>query len=417
MPRDGARSTDFPEAVSRRATRLLCEYAGTEIRIVRGEAVAEGWSARFGTYPWITRCTIAGGAGALPDSVIVKVGRPEAHERGGLERLHNEWAALGFLASIGSAGGPRLLAAEAGILVMEDLGTGPALEDLLVGSDPSAAEHGVVAFAEMLGRMHATTAGHAAEYYQLRRRFGPVDPAFDRISILGVDVEHAWGQLREIIADRPYLPAPDGVGPDVDELLGVLSTPGPYLAFSNGDTCPQNCRMSDGAPRLIDFEHAAFRHALLDVAALRFPFPACPCWSHLPDDVGCRAEAVYRQALARSRPEVLDDESYAYGLTVACAAWTIVRMVRLPRLEMADKPHPLSFSRRGQLLDTIGTTVRCAHQSRSLQTFAAWLAAVGDALGARWPRTAPTRPLYPAFQSRDPTQGRGQPPPPDPNRP
>ena len=136
-------------------------------------------------------------------------------------------------------------------------------------------------------------------------------------------------------------------------------------------------------------------------SALRFPFPACGCSSHLPADVGRRAENAYRQELARSCPDVLDHSSYAHGLAAACAAWTIVRMVRLPKLENADVPHPLGFSRRGQLLDTIGTTVRCADQSGSLHSLAAWLADAGDALRARWPHITPAQPFYPAFQSRN----------------
>ena len=105
--------------------------------------------------------------------------------------------------------------------------------------------------------------------------------------------------------------------------------------------------------------------------------------------------------MARSCPDVLDSASYAHGLRLACAAWTIVRTVRLPKLENADEPHPLRFSRRGQLLDTIRTTITCAHQSRSLQSFAFWLAQVRDVLNTRWPRITSTQPFYPAFQSRD----------------
>jgi len=395
----------LPDAVSRRVTRLLCAYAATHVHIAHCGPVTEGWSAQFGPnpWPWVTRCAIEDATGVAPASVIVKVRRPEGHRRGELEQLQNERAALEFLTAIGSALGPRLLAADddAGILVIEDLGAGPALEDLLLGSDPSVAERGLVAFAGTLGRLHAATVGHATEYYQVRSRRGPVDPAVDRISILGVDIARAWGHLRKIVADCPYIPTPQGVDSDVDGLLRVLSEPGSYLAFSNGDTCPANCRMLDGGVRFIDFEHASFRHASLDAAALRFPFPACGCWSRLPRDVGRRAEEAYRTEMACSCPDVLDRASYAHGLTVACAAWTIVRAVRLPKLENADEAHPLRFSRRGQLLDTIDATVDCAHHSRSLQSLASWLASVGDALRARWSHVASPQPVYSAFQSRN----------------
>jgi hypothetical protein len=392
----------FPDAVLERVTRALSASAGTSVRITRSEPVTAGWSSQFETYSWVRRCTIEAESSVMPASVIVKMRRPESHSRSEPFRFDHEQAALEFLTSIGSTAGPRLLAAdnEAGILVIEDLGAGPSLEDRLVGSDERSADQGLVAFAATLGQMHAITAGYAAEYYQLRSRFGPIEPAFDRISILGINIEHSWRQLRQIVADRPYLPAPNAVDSDVDEILRVLSEPGPYLAFSNGDTCPANCRISGDGLRFIDFEHAAFRHALLDVAALRFPFPACGCWSRLPEDVSLRAEEAYRKEMTRTCPNLLDHARYAHDLTVACAAWTIVRMVRLPRLEDADDPHPMGFSRRGQLLDTINTTVNCSYQSRSLQALASWLASACDALHARWPHLTSNQPFYPAFQSR-----------------
>jgi hypothetical protein len=159
-------------------------------------------------------------------------------------------------------------------------------------------------------------------------------------------IEHAWRQLQEIVAMRPSLPTPHAVDADITELLHVLSEPGPYLAFSNGDTCPANCLLSDDTLRFLDFEHASFRQALLDVAALR----ACGCWSPLPEDVDRKAEDAYRKEMAGSCPDILDHASYAHRLTVACAAWTIVRMVRLPKLEQIDEPHPMGFSRRGSSL-------------------------------------------------------------------
>ncbi len=394
----------LPDAVLERITRLLSTYAGTPVSIVQSESAASGWSAQFGISPWrhVTRYTIQADTGLVPSSVVVKVRRPAVHRRSEPDQFHNEQAALEFLTVSGSAVAPRLLTAdnEAGILVMEDLGTGPALEDLLAGCDAFRAEQGFVAFSAALGQMYAATAGHATEYYQLRRRHGPVDPSFDRISIFGIDIERAFRRLQEITASRSSIPPLRNIGSDVDEILRVLSEPGPYLAFSNGDTSPANCRMSDNGLRFLDFEHACFRHALLDVAAVRFPFPACPCWSRLPEEVGQRAEDAYRKEMARSCPAILDQAGYAHRLTAACAAWTMVRMVRLPKLEMADAPQPMGFSRRGQLLDTITTTVNCSQQSHSLQSLASWLASVGDALRARWPHLPSAQPFYPAFQSR-----------------
>lgn len=140
--------------------------------------------------------------------------------------------------------------------------------------------------------------------------------------------------------------------------------------------------------------------ALLDVAALRFPFPACACWSHLPEEMCRRAEDAYRKEMALCCPDILDPIRYAHGITAACAAWAILRAIRLPKLEKADEPHPMGFSRRGQLLDIINTTVSCSLQSHSLQSLASWLASVRDTLWARWSHLTLPQPFYPAFQSR-----------------
>jgi hypothetical protein len=186
----------LPDAVLERITRLLSTSAGTPISIVQSESAASGWSTQFGMSPWphVTRYTIQADTGLVPSSVVVKVRRPAVHRRSEPELFHNEQAAL---------------------------------EDLLAGRDAFRASQGLVAFSAALGQMHAATAGHATEYYQLRRRHGPVDPAFDRSSIFGIGIESAFRRLREITASRSYLPALHDVGPAVDEILRVLSEPGP----------------------------------------------------------------------------------------------------------------------------------------------------------------------------------------------
>src|SRR5215471_7458849 len=145
------------ETLSRRVTRLLRMATGASVHIVDSEPMTSSWSAQFEMFPWVVRCTLEADTDGVPASVIVKVRRPQAHNRSEPERFFHEQAALEFLTSLGSAVGPHLLAAddEAGILIMEDLGTGPTLENLLVGDDASVAEQGLVAFAATLGRMHA----------------------------------------------------------------------------------------------------------------------------------------------------------------------------------------------------------------------------------------------------------------------
>ena len=54
------------------------------------------------------------------------------------------------------------------------------------------------------------------------------------------------------------------------------------LAFTPGDTCPDNdVQVADGLV-LIDFEDAQWRHVVWDVAYLTVPFPSCWCSWRLP---------------------------------------------------------------------------------------------------------------------------------------
>jgi hypothetical protein len=121
----------------------------------------------------------------------------------------------------------------------------------------------------------------------------------------------------------------------------------------------------------------------------------------VPEEIVQRSLDAYKEQMVRSCPEVLDPMRYTQGLTAACAAWTIVRATRLPKLEKADEPQPMGFSRRGQLLDMIATTVTCSQQSCSLQSLAGWLANVSQTLSLRWPHLSLAQPFYPAFCCAD----------------
>ncbi|PZG14333.1 hypothetical protein [Nonomuraea aridisoli] len=92
--------------------------------------------------------------------------------------------------------------------------------------------------------------------------------------------------------------------------LAELSDPGPFLALSNGDPEADNVLLhADGHPdvRLIDFEFAAFTHALRDAVPFHVPGPAwltvgAPRSTPHPAD-------LYRQALASGVPDAAADLS------------------------------------------------------------------------------------------------------------
>jgi len=372
------------------------------------QAVEDALSARFGGRVQITtvlrfwpscvfRCTLwQSSHSAAPESVIVRVPR-EGTARSGRAGLDNEQAALECLTAIDSPLAPRFLAGggAAGFLVTEDLGAHSSLLDLLLGQDPEAARQGTLAFARGLGLLHMQTVG---------RPEGPRAA----LPVVRVPVAEHWQQVRDAVAQLG-LPAPRGVDGDVEALARLLAETGDCLTLSSGDCSVVNCKLSSGSVRFFDFEDACFRHALVDAAVLRYPYPTGgPPWC-LPRAVALQAESVYRAELAHACPAAQDDAHYERGMAAAVAAWTIIRLARLPKVDAGPDRGPWLLlppgwsspvptrSRRQQLVATLETCIASAHRAYAFEALAAWCECLADALRGRWPEAAEALPLYPAF--------------------
>jgi hypothetical protein len=379
-------------------------------------------SARFGArvriagvqdfpYSRVARCALESAGGVAPGSVVVRVPRDDP-TRSGLARLDNERAALEFLSSIGNALAPRFYAggAAAGVLVSEDLDAHPSLLDLLLGDDEAAARQGLLAFARGLGRLHAQTAGRAVAYDERRARLCLVGAGAKGLSAQP-PVAESWRLVQDAVA-RLGLPPPRGVDDDIGEIVRILTAPGPYLALSSGDPSVVNCKVANGAVRFFDFEEAGFRHAFIDAAVLSYLYPTGgPPW-RLPRAAADPIEPAYREELARACSAALDDADYERGMAAASAAWTILRMARLPRVDAGPDrdswplvpagwtaPIP-TRSRRRQLVAIVEAFIASARRAGALEALVAWCDGVVAALQARWPEATEELPLYPAFAAR-----------------
>jgi hypothetical protein len=383
---------------------LLADRLGASLRVVTVEPV-------YGATVW--RCTLDRAIAGLGESVIVKRGRAAGELRSEGQMMRNEIAALLFLTANDLPFGPRLIAADAarGVAIMEDLGDGPSLEDLLFGQDRQVALDGLVAFGAALGRLHAATAGRAGAFLASRDRSGATPSALEPAGAYGLSFISRWDTLRSTVAAHPDLPQPVDVEADVDAMLRTLAPAEPYLAMTNGDPCPGNTRLTSGTIRFLDFEQATFHHALLDLTALHLPFPACPCWSVLPDEATAPAIHAWRTAFARCHSGALDDDEYLPSVAAACLAWAILRMAPWTRLDAADEPHPVGFTKRAQRLATIDAAVRVARRADTLPVLTGWLAALSAALRERWSDTPLTLTIFPAFAASRPDLRPGKLPP------
>ncbi|MFJ4674567.1 hypothetical protein [Kitasatospora sp. NPDC088783] len=322
-------------------------------------------------------------------SVVVKAypGGPDA-----LRSFTAEAAGL----TLGVAG-PPLLAVdpEVPLLVLGDLGPAPTLADVLLGTDPRAAEAGLLAWARGLGGLAARAVGREPELAALWRRFDVGVPTW---------AEQPW--IVENAAAFPGVlaaagvPAPAGLAA---ELAAVGAVGGPeYLAFTPGDTCPDNNLLTPDGLRLLDFEAACFQSVFLTAAYCRMPFSSCWCVFSLPPDLARRVEAAYRAEVVPVHPALADDARWEAGMRDATAVWTVNVTVRLLPLAAEDAPlHPTRRpvpTRRQLLRHRWQSATRLDGLPALTETFERLLRRTAD--------TWPVEPLpgYPAFRPQTPAK-------------
>ncbi|MEU8386302.1 hypothetical protein [Streptosporangium sp. NPDC048865] len=224
----------------------------------------------------VLRCRTASGG-----SVVVK---KYGTEPDGLRAFTAEAAGLSLRLA-----GPGLLGVDASVplLVMEDLGSAPTLADVLLGDDPRAARDGLSAWARGLGRLAAASVRRRADLAGLSARYGMGVPSWD---------EDPWPA--RYAAGFPAALA--GIGIEAPpELAGELeriatTDADDYLAFTPGDTCPDNNLLTPDGLRLIDFESACYQPVFLTAAYCRMPFSSCWCVFRLPAGLAESIEETYR---------------------------------------------------------------------------------------------------------------------------
>jgi hypothetical protein len=373
------------EELAERAARLL------GVRFAGVERLSDEESPKL-----VLRCAVEGG----PVGVVLKQdSRHGAGDADAARRFANEWAGPALLDALAADPplSPRFLGgdAAAGFVALEDLAPTGSLVEPLTGADPAAAEAALLAYADLLGRLHGATAGRIDEYRRIR---AGIQPGGDPRAGHGRDVDRLAARVPRFLAEFGVAPEP-GFAAELERAMARLSEPGPLLAYLHADSCPDNVAVTARGPRLLDFEHSGFGHALLDAAVVEMAFPTCWCASRVPDPVIARATAAYRDALARGCPAAADDRLFDEGYTAACVFWAFrsalfdgpaafldgdprwgIATVRQRNVYWADRLAGVAAA-RGQL-PAVGAT-------------AARLAA---ALRDRWGPGFVELPLYPAFR-------------------
>nr|PZN34566.1 MAG: hypothetical protein DIU80_02550 [Chloroflexota bacterium] len=382
----GEAEFQFTEALAA-AERALGAELGGEVALGRPEVL------RDATRCVVARCRVRAAAPA-PATVVVKALRDDAATG------FTEWASLLFLADQPGAAGvaPRLLAGDVArrVMVLEDLGAGETLEDVLGGHSPRRA------FAALRGLAGAMARLHIADGEE---RFAAIRAALPAAAGLGRGAEaERW------LAGRPAIeawlaatgvPAPRGLGGCMERLAATYAEPGPWLRFTHGDPAPSNNHLARGVARLVDFEYGGFRHALYDIAAWN---TLCP----LPRPALRAMLRTFRAVLAETLPEAADDAAFRREWAAMCAfrALAILMWVS-PAVLDADRPWVGEWTARGAVLAGLRRLRSVAAGAGELAPVAEAAAGLVRALDSRWGELAARRdltPRWPALERAGPAK-------------
>ncbi|MEV7095628.1 phosphotransferase [Amycolatopsis sp. NPDC051045] len=233
---------------------------------------------------------------------------------------------------------PELVAHDgrARVLVLEDLGRTPTLEDKLYARDSRAAERALLSWARSLGRLHASTAGREADFNALLRRLG--GPAKSDSG----NVDELCERVAPLIRKRLGIPVPREVRAQVTAALEQSRAPG-FRAFSPVELSPDNNLVTGQGVRFLDFENGCVRSALVDAADLRLPFAGWPDALALPAGMSEAMIAAWRAEVVEVWPAFADDEALAAHLTASelLRVWLITGE-ELGSLNLARHAPPVS---------------------------------------------------------------------------
>ena len=292
-----------------------------------------------------------------------------------------ELAALEYLDEMPEPVAPRLLGADAdaGILLMEDLGPGASLADSLLTGDRSRVRADLVSYAEALGSMHAWSMGR------------PRDPRLGTPPWPGAVTRGKDAFLGAAVSLGLAAAAAGTAGTEIDQLSLLLDGTG-YHGLVHGDACPDNVRFLDGRCRIFDFEHSGWGAVALDASYLLAPFPSCWCFGRLPASVTAPAMAAYRGRLEAAGIGL--GPSWDVAMTAALGAWIVVWGDAIAKVLEEDQEWGTT-TMRPRLLTWLRSFTSAAGRSGVLPGLRVLAGGLHERLSARWPQAVTAD--YPAL--------------------
>ncbi|QRP43853.1 phosphotransferase [Amycolatopsis sp. FDAARGOS 1241] len=364
---------------------VLSRRFGSAITLVSPEDLAGSGPAT------VVRARVVSSSFALPRTLVIKH-YPDPPEPGEADPFAQEAVSYQLFTALSPDERmcPELLAHDGRqrVLVIEDLGRAPTLQDKLASRDSRAAERALLSWARSLGRLHASTASREADFNALLRRLGgPVRNQDAGLAAATAEVPPLLAELLDVVVAPPIL--------ERVERAVTQARSAPFRAFSPVDLSPDNNLVTGSGVRFLDFERGRVRTALVDAAYLRLPFASCADPLALPAGMSEAMIAAWRAEVVSVWPSFADDEELAEQLTISelLLVWLITRET-LPTLDLAR--HATPVSREAALVTWWRELARHAGYAR-LTDITEHAQRVAAALGARLGPHADLA-FYPAFR-------------------
>jgi hypothetical protein len=358
----------------------------------------------------VLRC--ATGLDRAPATLILKqrVARDRSSEHGFDQDIlfRNEWAGLVFIGSLpgGESMAPACYASDpaSGLVVLEDLGYAPAIQDILYSLERDKAEEVLAEIGTCLGRLQAAAIGHETEFNARQSALSARTTRCDGSLDLRTEIDALRMCCRALGIRDEYR-----LGLAIDDLETSIHNSSLWRTLIHHDAGAHNFVTGANGVKLIDYEFAGYGYGLLDVVCARLAFPPSFRGRLVPQTVYRQLEQCYRQEMAEVVSAARDDGLFAEAIARASAHWAFSKLCgfwepylreRLAEGESRDTrggraPERSAFFRQ-QVFTYLRLALETLEEGNPLPVLREVLAQIVDKLMKQWPDT-PYLPTYPAF--------------------
>jgi hypothetical protein len=352
----------------------------------------------------ILRCTVTPSSQDIPSSVIIKHVHPDLRidkRREILLASRNEQAALQVLTDVAGSYryGPLYYTGDpwTGLLILEDLGAYPLVQDVLYGQNAAQASDTLVQYGRYLASMQLATRDHVGRYAAHVERFGDISQR----DVLGWDVYAHLSDLHRCLHMFQIAPTV-AFDQAIYDLAQVIQKPGPFYTLSHCDAGPHNIMQLPEQPLLIDFESACFQHGFVDLVQARLAFPSAGLGRRSSAGVHEHMERAYREELVKGIPEAADDRAFERAVVEACGHVVLTMIAELWHDDSSEwvataASTPERDVRIQRLITCMHTFLDVAETLRQASSLRSTIQRIYDHVLHRWPR-AEMLPYFPVFQ-------------------